>query len=172
MKNPGLFFNADDFEEDDEKNQDADGWKPVRIYGKELFRKSIDVLNITQSISDLLSETANASTGRLMMENASAIPSKIKGAMAVDGIYSVVMEAAVIIKVNICQLKDQLWICSKIHGVEKKYIAILEEEIGLFKALFIKWVNSFDKSQDYPDDWHLFNNPADFPDVESDEDED
>ncbi|MBI1780189.1 MAG: hypothetical protein HYR66_02315 [Sphingobacteriales bacterium] len=160
MDNPGNFLNADDFRDDDNENE---GWKPIKIHGKELFRKSIDILNTTQTICDLLSEDDNEVTGRLMMENASIIPAKIKGAMAVDHVYIIVMENAVIIKVNICQLKAQLWACKEIHGVEEKYTEVLKKEIEAFKEIFIKWVSCFDKTNDLPDDWHLFNNPADFP---------
>lgn len=160
MSKLGNFLDADDFHDADNDNE---SWKPVKVHAEELFRKSIDILNLTQTICDLLPGEDEGITQRLMMENASIIPAKIKGAMAVDEVYSIVMENAVIIKVNICQLKAQLWACSEIHGIEKKYTGILENEIKDFKEIFIKWVSCFDKTNDLPDDWHLFNNPADFP---------
>ncbi|RYD78110.1 MAG: hypothetical protein EOP53_11775 [Sphingobacteriales bacterium] len=105
-------------------------------------------------------------TQQLIMENASRIPAKIRGAMSVDEMYSLVMESAVIIKVNVTELHAQLWACEELHDIEKKYVDVLKEEIAIFKSLFITWVKCFDKSNDLPDEWYLFNNPDDFPEEE------
>jgi hypothetical protein len=101
-------------------------------------------------------------TSQVMMENATIVPGKIKGALGMD-VYSLKMENAVIIKVNIMQLKVQLWSCEAIHELERKYLDVLRDEIEAFRQIFIKWVTSFDKSNDLPDEWHLFNDPATFP---------
>jgi hypothetical protein len=161
MSNLGNFLDADDFH--DREDDDNESWKPIKVHAKELFRKAVDIHNITQTICDLLPEEDNGFTEGLMLQNASVIMAKIKGATAVDDVYSIVMESAVIIKVNICELKAQLWACKEIHGVEEKYTEVLKKEIEAFKEIFIKWVSCFDKTKDLPDDWHLFNNPADFP---------
>ena len=79
-------------------------------------------------------------------------------------VYCLVMERAVIIKVNVRELKTQPWACEELHGIENKYIAVLRDEIEIFKQIFIQWVSCFDKENDLPDDWHLFNDPASFPD--------
>ncbi len=84
--------------------------------------------------------------------------------MSLDNVYCLVMERAVIIKVNISELKTQLWACKEMHGIEKKYIAVLKDEIELFKQIFIQWVTYFYKENDLPDDRYLFNDPASFPD--------
>lgn len=161
--NLGNFFKAENFnDEDDDRN--SENWKPVKIHGNELFKKAIDILNLTEIICEVLPEDDHADiTRRLMLENAMIVPGKIKGALAVDEVYSIVMESAVIIKVNICQLKAQLWACSAIHNVEEKYLDVLKDEIEKFKAVFIQWVTSFDKENDLPDEWHLFNDPSSFP---------
>lgn len=160
--NLGNFHDPDDFDRDDEKGGDA--WKPENIYGNELFKKSIEILNLTETICSMLPEGDRESefTARLMMENATIVPGKIKGAIAMD-IYSLKMENAVIIKVNIMQLKVQLWSCEAIHEMERKYLDVLRDEIEAFRQVFIKWVTSFDKSNDLPDEWHLFNDPSTFP---------
>lgn len=161
--NLGNFFRAENFKEDeDSKNEN---WKPVKKYGNQLFKKAIDILNLTEIICDVLPEDDDADmTRRLMRENAMLVPAKIRGALAVDEVYCIVMESAVIIKVNICQLKAQLWACDAIHNVEEKYLDVLQEEIEKFKKIFIQWVSSFDKENDLPDEWHLFNDPATFRD--------
>ncbi len=158
INNPGNFFHAEDFDGDEE-----DRLKPVNIYGQELFRKAIDILNVATTIGDLLPEDENLpSTKSLMLENAMKVPVKIKGAMAME-VYSLMMESAVIIKVNIMELKAQLWACEELHGIEEQYINVLKNEIVLFKEIFIRWIGAFDKTNDLPDDWHIFNDPATFP---------
>ena len=160
IDNPGDFYQAENFGEEKNDNQ------PGSIYGNQLFRKAIDILNITRTISDLLpedeEETSGTSTKDLMMQNVMAIPGKIKGAMAVD-IYSIKMENAVIIKVNMMELKDQIWVCEEVHDADKQYTQVLTDEIAAFKTIFINWIKSFDKMNDVPDSWHIFNDPASFP---------
>ena len=161
IDNPGNFLDADNFSDNNNK---SDSWKPVKINGNALFKKAIDILNITKTIGDLLPDDADnfASTKNLMMQNATIIPGKIKAALAVD-VYSLMMENAVIIKVNMMELKDQLWACEYIENIEVKYLKVLEQEIDVFKKIFVAWVTSFDKASDLPDEWHLFNDPASFP---------
>ena len=160
--NIGNFFDPEDFEKGDDENGEA--WKPENVYGKELFRKSIEILNLTDTICAMLPEEDEQTefTQRLMKENAMLVPVKIKGALGID-IYSLKMENAVIIKVNICQLKDQLWACETMHDMEAKYLDVLRNEIDAFREIFVKWVTSFDKNNDLPDEWHLFNDPSSFP---------
>ena len=52
-----------------------------------MFKKAIAILNLTESLCDVLPDDDHAIvTKRLMQENAMIIPSKIKGVMAVDEI--------------------------------------------------------------------------------------
>ncbi len=163
IDNPGNFFAPGDLD----GQEDSESWKPIKVAGKALYKKSVDILNITQTICDLMpDEEYEEMTKALMLENAMIISSKVRSSMAIDHVYSLVMENAVIVKVNVCELKAQLWACDEIHGIEQKYITVLREEIEEFKQLFISWVNTFDKSHDYPDEWQLFNNPGDFPSEE------
>ncbi len=159
--NIGRFFNAENFDDDDESKSES--WKAVNRFGKELFRKSIDILNLTQTIVDILPDDDHAeSTKGLLMQNAYLIPAKIRGAMGLE-YYSMMMENAVIIKVNACELRTMLWNCSTLHGIDETYVDVIRNEIDEFKKIFIQWVNSFDKENDLPDEWHLFNDPTSFP---------
>ena len=160
--NLGNFFDAGDFGEEEEN---AENWKPLKLYGNSLFKKGIDILNLTESLCDVLPENDHSeSTKRMMLQNAMAVPSKIKTAMAVDEIYSFVMENAVLIKINMVQLQEQLWALSALHNVEEKYLNVLRNEIEQFRKIFITWISYFEKGSDFPDDWHLFNDPSNFPD--------
>ena len=74
-----------------------------------MFKKAIDILNITRTIGDLLADADGGEhTARLMIENAVMVPAKIRGVISMDGVCSLEMERAVIIKVNITELKTQL----------------------------------------------------------------
>lgn len=165
-ENLGNFFDAFDDNEDSQET-----WKPIKIHGNALYKKAIEILNLTVTICDLFVEDDDQSetTKKLMMENALLIPAKIKGGMAIDETYSLVMENAVIIKVNICELKAQLWACEVLHEIDKEYIAVLHNEINLFRQLFVDWVSSFSRDNDLPDEWHLFNDPSTFPTTENDD---
>ena len=72
------------------------------------------------------------------MENTITVTTKIKGAMAVDNVYSLVMENEVIIKVNMCHLRHWLWACEAIHNVEERYLDVLKNEIKTFKKIFVQ----------------------------------
>ena len=162
-ENIGRFFNYHDDEDDSEDK--SENWKPVKQYGKELYRKSIDILNLAQTMSDMLPDEDDddpAATKHLIMQNAYLVPAKIQGAMAME-YYSLMMENAVIIKVNICQLREQLWACREFHGIEQEYIDVIRNEIEAFRKIFINWLNAIDKENDLPDEWHLFNDPSTFP---------
>lgn len=161
--NPGRFYRPEDFDGD----ENSDNWTPEQQLGKELYLKAIDILNLTETIGSMLPDVENeksesAFTRQLMMENAMIIAPRIRGAMAVDT-YSIRMENAVMIKVNICQLQLQLCSCETMHGLDSKYIDVMRQEIEAFRRVFIKWIGLFDKENDLPDEWHLFNDPSTFP---------
>ena len=160
-ENIGRFINNHD-EDDDGKSE---SWKPIAKYGKELYRKSIDILNLAQTMCDMLPEDDDHadSTKHLIMQNAYLIPAKIKGAVAME-YYSLMIENAVIVKVNAVELKTALWACNTLHGIEQKYVDVIRNEIEAFQKIFINWISSFDKANDLPDEWHLFNDPSTFPD--------
>jgi len=157
--NPGNFFLPHDFEGEEGNDQ----WNPIRVHGKVLYQKSIDIINITQTITDLIpDEDTEDVTKSLMNQNVMIVAAKIVGSITSEPLYASLMEAAVIIKVNICELKAQLWVCEEIHNIDTVYTNVLREEIENFRRLFIEWVQTFDKKNDYPDPWHLFNDPNHF----------
>ena len=160
--NIGGFFSYRDLDDDDDNK--GESWKPIKQHGNALFKKAIDILNLTKTMCDVLPEDEDAEmTKQLMMENAMLVPAKIRGTMVME-YYSLMMNNAVIIKVNICQLREQLWSCKEFYQIEQRYIDVLRDEIEAFRKIFVDWVTSFDKEHDLPDEWHLFNDPASFPD--------
>ena len=103
------------------------------------------------------------STKHMIMQNAYLMPAKIKGAIAME-YYSLMIENAVIVKVNAVELKTALWACSTMHGIEQQYVDVLRNEIEEFRKIFINWIGAFDKENDLPDEWYLFNDPSTFSD--------
>ncbi len=160
--NLGNFFDAGDFGEEEDN---AEHWKPLKLLGNALFKKSIEILNLSESLCDVIPENDHSDAAkRILLQNAVAVPAKIKIAMAVDEIYSFVMENAVLIKVNMVQLQEQLIALGGLHNVEEKYLDVLRKEIEEFRKIFVKWISFFEKENDFPDEWQLFNNPSNFPD--------
>jgi len=161
IDNPGNLFDPENFFDGTENNEE--NLTPVKMYGNFLLKKSIDILNTTTTIGDLLEDIKDGETTKnLMLQNAMMIPPKIKGNLAIN-IYSMMMENAVIIKVNFMELYYQLWACEEIHGIDKEYTKVLRSDLYLFKALFTRWIKCFDKAIDVPDEWHIFNDPNSFP---------
>jgi hypothetical protein len=144
--NIGRFFSYDDMADDDE-DEKRESWKPIKQHGNALPED----------------DDHAESTKYMIMQNAYLIPAKIKGAMAME-YYSLMIENAVIVKVNAVELRTALWACNTLHGIEQQYIDVLRNEIEAFRKIFIDWISSFDKENDLPDEWHLFNDPASFPD--------
>ncbi|MBS1513371.1 MAG: hypothetical protein JST86_21215 [Bacteroidetes bacterium] len=158
-ENIGGFFSYEDMHDD----TGQENWKPVNQFGKALYKKSVDILNVTQTICDMLPDDDHAQdTKGFMMQNALLVSAKIAGARSME-YYSLQMESAVIIKVNICQLREQTWACLSFHNMEQQYVDVLRNEIEAFRKIFVDWVKAFDKSHDLPDEWHLFNDPTTFP---------
>ena len=136
--NIGRFFSYDDMDDadDDEKSE---SWKPIKQHGNALYRKSIDILNLAQTMCDMLPEDDDhaESTKHMIMQNAYLIPAKIKGAMAME-YYSLMIENAVIVKVNAVELRTALWACNTLHGIEQQYTDVLRNEIEAFRKIFIE----------------------------------
>ena len=65
--NPGNFFDAENF---DDSESGRENLKPVKLYGKQLFKKTINILNLSQTICDVLPERKHSEvTWSLVMGN-------------------------------------------------------------------------------------------------------
>lgn len=93
----------------------------------------------------------------LMMEDVMVINAKLRGAEAAD-LYSLRMENAVLIKIHAVSLLTATSGLKMMGLSNNKYLQLLRDEIEAFRKLFVEWINSFDRSNDIPDDWGLFPN--------------
>lgn len=146
------------------KDDEGDQWKYKHVddCSRKLYNKAKEIYKITRTITDTFPETEEAEyTKSTMIGNASIIPAKIMGAQR--GYYSLQMENAVVIKMNIVELRNTLWMCLAETWCDESYLEMMRAEIEEFRLLFVDWIKSFDKSNDFADEWHLFNDPGTFP---------
>ncbi len=88
----------------------------------------------------------------MMLEDIMIISAKLRGAEGGD-LYSLRMENAVIIKVHARSLLTHTSGLKMLGYPNHDYLQFLRDQIDEFRILFIEWVNSFDKTNDIPDDW-------------------
>jgi len=95
-----------------------------------------------------------------MRSNVMVLSTKIVGA-ELGGLYSIKMQYAALLRDYVIKLKSQLDTLTLMHGYpDNEYIALIRQEIEAFRALFIEWVASFDKTNYVWDEWELFNPPG------------
>ncbi len=101
-----------------------------------------------------------------MRADAMMIPAKIAGAEG-GRLYAIRMENAAIIR------KCGNDLVLGLRGLETSgfhapaYFDLLRAEMAEFRKLFVAWVDGFDRSLYYVDEWGLFNPPGVKPDDES-----
>ncbi|WP_300596208.1 hypothetical protein [Niabella sp.] len=160
-------MNDDDFFE-----EASEARKPFYRLQQQLAKKARELLNLVMSLeaSFEIEEPERHHPVYRMMEHISVASAKLGGAKVLYDVYHALMENAVLVKVNMTELKAQLFAAREFYKGDKEYLDVIKDEVEAFRLLFIQWVKTFDKHSDYPDDWHLFNNPEDFPpdDTETD----
>ena len=117
-------------------------------------KKAREIFEIVDSLMELIDEEDDfmAHYRGLLFEDASIICAKIAGAEGGD-LYTLRMENAVVIKIHARSLLTQTSGLKMMGFKETRYLKVLRDAIEEFRLLFIEWVNSFDKSNDIPDEW-------------------
>lgn len=154
---------------DDDSLDDGESWQPFFIQHKQLSQKAKEIFMLLNVLEE--SFPKNELEDRLhpvylMQENIVKARAKLAGAKALREIYHALMENAVLVKVNMTELKTQLFAAEEFYTSHKDYLDIIRKELDDFRLLFVEWVKTFDPGQDMPDEWHLFNDPDSFPDDE------
>ncbi len=147
--------------EDDDSDSDS-GYDPGEEMNKlnalPLYQKAMEILDVTESIVDLLDkeEPMSEMHRQLMMEDAMIIGPKIAGAQAMDD-YILKMENAVIIKIHVRSLLTHTASLKIEELVDVQYLQLLRNEIDAFRLLFLEWVARFEiDTTKEPDGWGLF----------------
>ncbi len=118
-----------------------------------IMRKAREIGKITETIVESIDESRDVLCIREMMRsNGYMLGAKIAAAEGGD-IYTLRMECAVLVKMAARELQAQTSLLKIEKLCPPEYITLLRDEIEKFKALFIEWVDSFDKYNDIEDEW-------------------
>lgn len=130
-----------------------------------IYIKAELIFQLINSLMDVISEDdAYLNETKYMMRNdAAIICAKIAGAEG-GNMYCIRMQNAAIIRDYAMHLQTQVG-SLQFHDSfkETEYVTLIRKEIDIFRALFIEWVASFDKSNYHWDAWELFNPPGAIP---------
>ncbi len=148
-------WEPDDY--DDEEAQRELDQENQRIHNLPLMKKAEEIFQLTQALVETIDEEKDVLHIReQMLSNAMILMPKIAGAEGGD-LYTLRMENAVIVKIHARELLAQTSLCKMESLAEPRDLQMLRDEIELFRILFVDWVKSFDRSNDIPDNWGLFN---------------
>ena len=141
-----------------------------RIYQLPLYKKGLEILDLIQQITDLISEEDDhlKFVKEFMLEDAYMLTAKIASAEGGD-LYDIRMENAVIIRKAAQDLILQNHSLEMFGFEYVEYYSLVRDLIEEYRLLFIDWVSGFDKWNYVIDRWGLFNPPGIGPfDPESD----
>jgi len=141
-----------------------------RIYHLPLYKKGLEILDLIQQITDLISEEDDhlKFVKEFMLEDAYMLTAKIASAEGGD-LYDIRMENAVIIRKAAQDLILQNHSLEMFGFEYVEYYSLVRDLIEEYRLLFIDWVSGFDKWNYVIDRWGLFNPPGIGPfDPESD----
>ena len=128
----------------------------------EIYNKAMHIVHLVNSFMLTIPEDDEylQATKGFMLEDASIMAAKIAGAEGGD-MYSIRMQNAAIIREHAMHLYTQVG-SLRFHKNYKdvEYVEMLRNEIEEFRMLFIAWVESFDASNHFWDEWELFNPPG------------
>lgn len=151
-------FDWDEFERnyDPEEAQREHEAEKRRIEKLPVLKKAKEILDITEAIVSTIDQEKDVlMMHEQMLGNAMMLAPKIVGAEGGD-LYSIRMENAVIIRMHARELMTQTTYCKVEELADDDHLELLRQELETFRRLFVDWVKTFDKSNDYPDDWGVF----------------
>jgi hypothetical protein len=145
-------------DDDDDNDNDYDPEEERRkLEALPIYKKSLEILDLTQQIVDTFDDVDTAKIHRqIMMEDAMIIPAKIAGAEAMDD-FILKMENATVIKIHAKSLLTQTASAKYLDLVDERYLQLLRDELEAFRLLFKQWVATFDiNTTKEGDGWGLF----------------
>jgi hypothetical protein len=150
------FDDNDDAFESDEEFERKRQEESKRVENLPITKKGEDLFKTINSLIATIDEEKDILRHReTLFENITIINAKIRGAEAGD-LYTLRMENAVIIKVHARSIITATSSLKMMKLGYKEHLDLLREEMEDFRVIFVEWVNSFDKTNDIPDDWGLF----------------
>lgn len=150
--------------DDNLKDPDEEGeeWKPnpTKEACKALYQQWSVIMTMLKGGLNLdkeekeTEETHSSYYKSMMVGDAYEVAAKIRSSEA-GGIYVIRMENASIIRKNAQAVQSSMLVFMSEGEIDKEYGEIIRNEIEIFKELFRKWVNTFEKDE-FTDEWGLF----------------
>jgi hypothetical protein len=120
-----------------------------------IYKKSLLIRKLTKFVVGPIDEEDEMNLKQLMLEHAYMISSKIAGAEAGE-LYTYRLENAFSIKRFANELMTEIVLCESKGLGDQNYVPMLKEQIEELRRMFVKWVDSFDRSKDVEDTWSLW----------------
>jgi hypothetical protein len=120
-----------------------------------IYKKSLVIRKLTKFVVAPIDDEDEMNLKQLMLEHAYMISSKIAGAEAGE-LYSYRLENAFSIKRFANELMTEIVLCESKGLGDQSYVPMLKEQIEELRRMFVKWVDSFDKTKDVEDTWTLW----------------
>lgn len=120
-----------------------------------IYKKSLLIRKLAKYVVAPIDDEDEMNLKQLMLEHAYMISSKIAGAEAGE-LYSYRLENALSIKRYANELMTEILLCESKGLGNTDYIPLLKTEIEKLRKMFVKWVDTFDKSKDVEDSWSLW----------------
>lgn len=120
-----------------------------------IYKKSLLIRKLTKFVVAPIDDEDEMNLKQLMLEHAYMISSKIAGAEAGE-LYSYRLENALSIKRFANELLTEIVLCESKGIGDTGYIPLLKGQIEELRRMFVKWVDSFDRTKDVEDTWSLW----------------
>lgn len=143
-------FDEEEFERERKKEKDRMAKLPIVIKANDLFTT---IRGFLASVED---EEDKLDLKNQIMADIAIINAKIAGAEAID-YYSKKMENAVLVKIHASSIVTLTHAFEMMDVGNLEYLELIRQEIESFRVLFVEWISTFDRTNDFPDEWGLFN---------------
>jgi hypothetical protein len=120
-----------------------------------VYQKAREILILAEHICESLKDDEQKDHIRhQILSNATIIGAKIAGASATD-LYSLKIENLLKIKFAIREMFEGVLFARLIKINPNDYVQLMRHAIEDFRVEFVKWVRTFDPSNDFRDDWGI-----------------
>lgn len=148
-------FDDEDFEDEElerERNEEEE-----RVENLPIVKKAEDlfttVMAFLESVDD---EEDDIDLKPRIFEDIAIINAKIRGAESGD-LFFIRMENAVLVKVHAVSIQNIMFTYELMGIGDPDYLRLITNEIEDFRKVFVDWVATFERNDDFLDDWGLFN---------------
>lgn len=120
-----------------------------------VYQKAKEILILAEYICESFKDDGQKDfIERQVLSNATMLTAKIMGAAVCDG-HSLRMESLMKIKFSIRELFDGVLFAQLIKINHNDYVQLMRNAIEEFRLEFVKWIRTFDASNDLKDDWAI-----------------